>query len=374
MQGNQFVSTDAPLTLSGVSDLSGVSGNTASGTPAQRAFSFVGCTVTDTWAIEPATKAIFTLARTDVAAGLLITITPGAIVKGTTSYQGGPAMTVSGSLVVPGTSAAPVTLTSAHDDAAGGDTDGSTLAPSVGDFHLWLLTGSVSLDQVNMRYASLTTPADGSGANGWNLAITNSSLRDFFQFEASSASPTTLRLQSNTVTDVPYLDMGVNTATITSNVFTRAPVRLGPGAVQVQGNQFVSTDAPLTLSGVSDRSRASGNTAVGHASPAGVQLRRVHLLRHLGHRTGHQSHLHPGPHRRRLWGDHDHQPRRHRQGSTYYANDTLEVQQGGGLNASHATFTADNDDSAGGDTNGDGPSTPGDWTGIEAQSSAQRWP
>ena len=99
----------------------------------------------------------------------------------------------------------------------------------MGDFGLSLLTGSVSLDHVNMRYASLTTPADGSGANGWNLAITNSSLRDVFGFEAYSASPTTLRLQSNTVTDVSAVEIGVNTATITSNVFTRAPVRLGQG-------------------------------------------------------------------------------------------------------------------------------------------------
>ena len=57
--------------------------------------------MTDTWTIEPATKAIFTLARTDVAAGATMTITPGAIVKGSTTYQG-VTLKVSGSLLFPG--------------------------------------------------------------------------------------------------------------------------------------------------------------------------------------------------------------------------------------------------------------------------------
>jgi len=102
--------------------------------------------------------------------GTLI-LQPGAVIK----YEQTEGISVSGGGVLSavGTSAMPVTFTSYRDDTIGGDTNGDGLStPSVSDYGFALLPydGTVNIDHANFNYAVNSIVGSGEGS----VAITNS--------------------------------------------------------------------------------------------------------------------------------------------------------------------------------------------------------
>jgi uncharacterized repeat protein (TIGR01451 family) len=93
--------------------------------------------------------------------GVTLTVLPGVVVKlKDPDYQ----IYVDGALSAVGTSGQPIIFTSYHDDTAGGNTDGGTIAPAPGDWRRLnftsMSTGSI-LQHVEVRY----------GGYGWGHAV-----------------------------------------------------------------------------------------------------------------------------------------------------------------------------------------------------------
>ncbi|MDB5388029.1 MAG: parallel beta-helix repeat protein, partial [Planctomycetaceae bacterium] len=137
-----------------------------------------------------------------IPAGATLTIEPGAVVKFNNSS--GFTFTVDGTLLAQGTSGAPIVFTELRDDT-GGDTngDGGASSPSSGNWgQIEFLTGSTGsiLDHVNIRYG-------GNGATqellvaGGQLTLSNSSISNSINagigIQASNPVLTAVSLQNN---------------------------------------------------------------------------------------------------------------------------------------------------------------------------------
>ncbi len=130
VQGNTFIDgapmgygylSASPVYVGGVADLSGITANTATGTPAQRTFAFSSSHVRTAWTLAPATGHLHSFNNVTIDAGATLTVPSGAVLKNT------------GSLIVAkgGTlTARAARFTSLGDDTVGGDTDPSDAHPS----------------------------------------------------------------------------------------------------------------------------------------------------------------------------------------------------------------------------------------------------
>ena len=90
-----------------------------------------------------------------VPTGRTLTVDAGVVIKYNSYYNG---LTVGGTLVVNGTLAEPVTITSAKDDLYGNpadtNNDGSITAPAGGDWRgIFVQDGTANLSHINLRYA-----------------------------------------------------------------------------------------------------------------------------------------------------------------------------------------------------------------------------
>ncbi|MGE4178395.1 MAG: right-handed parallel beta-helix repeat-containing protein, partial [Limisphaerales bacterium] len=114
----------------------------------------------------------FLTTNLDVQGGASLTLGPGTIVR----MAAGAYLQVSGTLLVNGTADAPVILTSAKDDSAGGDAhhDGTegNLAPAPGDWEtLRFVAGSGSsvIEHLEVRFAGMTAPGNRDFRNAIQL-------------------------------------------------------------------------------------------------------------------------------------------------------------------------------------------------------------
>jgi hypothetical protein len=257
-----------------------------------------------------------------VDAGASLTIAPGQVIK-SASFSGID-LYVNGTLSADGTEADPIVFTSDNDDTAGGDTDNNGIdgnfARSRGSWNaLHFNAGSVgTLDHVDVRYGgdfSYAAPA-ALYVNGGNVSLTQSVFQHGeapavrivdanptiagVSFEHHSSPALTMNLASNpAISAVSFDDNLVNGIALDGGTITGNRFWDDPDVVyKLTGDVSVDAGASLTI--------APGQV-IKSASFSGIDL---------------------------------------------YVNGTLSAD---GTEADPIVFTSDNDDTAGGDTDNNGP-------------------
>lgn len=260
-----------------------------------------------------------------VAQGSTLTIQPGTIVK----FDFGKKMTVDGTLTADGSAAQSIVFTSVRDDSAGGDTD--LTGPSSGGhgdwkaIHFTASAGAGLLDHVEVRYGGGYNEAAEVIADGADLTLTHSVLRNSYSagLRLVNSDPV---LTNNAFSDSygPAISMD-----LASDPDVRGVTATNNGVIGVQ------VDAgTLSADGRWDDPdvvyRLAGDVTV----PAGRTLTVAagQVVKFSG-------------------------------GGQLVVNGTLTAD---GTPSRPIVFTADRDDTAGGDTNNNGPTTGGngDWKSI----------
>ncbi len=237
--------------------------------PATRAQSLNGALSDDT--TGPVTPGVHQVTGSlTVAAGKMLTIQPGAILK----FNGVFLIGVTGTLHVNGTALAPVVFTTIKDDTAGGDTngDGNSTAPAPGAwmglmFHAG--SGASVVDHADIRYATTGVNTDAPTAG---LTVSNSSVRHGsgygmnFAFGPTHPSVSHCQIDDNALVAITNIDLNevpafldnsasgnaggnvmfINGTTINSSI-TIGPHNILGGSLVMAGNIAVNTGGTLHL-------------------------------------------------------------------------------------------------------------------------------
>jgi hypothetical protein len=266
-----------------------------------------------------------------VPAGQTLTVAAGTIIK----FQYGLEFDVNGTLTVNGTSGSPVIFTSYQDDSAGGDTNGN--GPSNGNAADWrglVFTGAgssaSSLAYAEVRYGGSAYYADVELSNA-SPAFNHCTMRNGFWTGMNLAGNSLPTVSNSTITS----NGGI---AITGVPIAAVPNMTGNVATGNAGNYLLVTAGTVT----SNLSITSSSMVTG----------AIVLNTNLSINAGAALTLGAGV-------------------VCKFANNGLEVDINGtlvanGTSGSPVIFTSFADDSAGGDTNSDGPSSGGiaEWRGL----------
>lgn len=265
-----------------------------------------------------------------VPAGLTLTLQPGVIFKAT---SGTTAFNVSGTLLAQGTAAEPIVFTSAADDTIGGDTNNN--GPSSGAPGHWRglrfdATASASvLESTEVRFAGSGTSGavvlDAANVAMNDCAIAGSGYRGLDL--SGNSRPTAVRLSVT----------GCNSVAIANAEIDAVPGFSSCTVSGNAGNYLQVTDGLLAADASIEEANIPGGALV-HSTisvPAGLTLS-------LGRGVVFKA----------------------SSGTTSVASSGRLITRG--TLARPVVFTASSDDSHGGDTNGNGPSSgaPGSWRGL----------
>ena len=317
----------------------------------------------------------------DVQPGVTLTIEAGAFLKVQRRF----AIRVSGSLIASGTLADPVVFTDYRDDTAGGDTngDGSASPPAPGWWAGIIIEsgGTASLDHADIRYGGYAGHRNLWVDGGGDLTLTNSVI----QFSQANGveirdSAGTHTLTGNQIDN----NGGVGIALINAD-----------GMIEVSGNAFADNGTGIDVYGTAlatQNTQITGNTISGGAR--GIRLSVPDASPAISGNTIGGNSLAPLA----VAGGNIDETTSWDADETYFVENDINVLAGGGLTlpagavvkvqnrdairvsgsliasgtlADPVVFTDYRDDTAGGDTNGDGsasPPAPGWWAGIIIES------
>jgi hypothetical protein len=170
---------------------------------------------------------VYTLgASVTVPTGMTLTISAGQVIKA----FGGVGLTVDGTLTAQGTAAAPVVFTSVRDDTSAGDTnnDGANSAPGRGDWVGLIFNADSTnnvLDRVQVQYAAGFGGVAGIADHGGSLNVTNSALNNNNGPPISADGSVQPTLSNLTATGNSVNGLVVPGGTLTANT-TWAPIGL----------------------------------------------------------------------------------------------------------------------------------------------------
>lgn len=293
---------------------------------------------------SPACASAYVLDQTVVVpAGVTLSIAAGSVVKGAAGAQ----LVVAGRLVAAGTSTRPVVLTSLRDDSVGGDTnaDGQLTTPKTSDWNgVVVRSGAAAdIDQATLRYTVLN-----SEDNVAQFRLSRS--------EVTAGSPTSVgQCQSGEVV---------------SNTFTGSLLRMQRCSIPVRNNRFVDVIGSVSITGHDDLALvalagAQTNTFAGRPVQVRVNVSTSRV------RAGSDFAVHRGsgvvlhPDQITVEGTVTLHSGIVVKSSSPMQGDkgSFMVRSGGllrllGTAEDAVTVTSTNDDSVGGDTNGNGPSDP----------------
>lgn len=315
------------------------------------------------WGATPGEVEIVT-ANVDVPAGATLTILEGAVVK----FQGSTTrLSVAGTVQALGTADNPIHLTSIHDDAVGGDTNGNGAAtsPAAGNWggvFLAAATADVQLAHATIRYGGFIVPL--VEVAGGQLALDRVTL--------SNANRTALQINSTAagaydLADVTISDIGnqtshhgvfvnSNSATVSATNLATNNIR-GTHVIANNAGRFSSSGTTMTGTGVRaiafpggtiTDDRAWDDSAVYYLSAGNVVVA-----------AGASLTIPAGQVIKAGNGV-----------ASMVVQGALDVQ---GTEAEPVVFTSIHDDTVGGDTNGNGDATSpaaGNWNGIQLSGAA----
>jgi len=265
---------------------------------------------------------VYELVGVTIQAGSTFTIVPGQVIKTSVSIQ------VDGTINAEGTSGSPIIFTSHEDDSAGGDTnwgDGPGISPAAGNWQGMRINGVGTLDHVEFRYAGNTNSSydstlrvDGQASIS-NCRIQDSDTIGISTFGADVTIDNCVFENSAraAISSDPSSQMTVTAPTFNNNAVNGWEMR---GGTTTRDIVWDSPDVVIAFEG--------GTVTVGAGQSLTLGAGQV---------------IKPA--------------------NNFFVQGTLLSQ---GTATAPVIMTSRRDDSAGGDTNNDGPTegVPGDWSAL----------
>jgi hypothetical protein len=160
-----------------------------------------------------------------IPAGIELTLTPGAVVKAVP--EAGLRIEQSGSLIAKGQESSPVTITTITDDSAGGDTngDGTATTPQAGEWAGIYVDGAdsrLSLEHVSVRFGGISASSPGP------VTVADSSVSDGSGVGITTSSPVTItntKVMNNNGAGIAVRQIGASATTVGGNTVSGVGIR-----------------------------------------------------------------------------------------------------------------------------------------------------